>query len=122
MISRFFGWLGHLIAVWAKHLADLISSWLGSFFSSCQGLLNWGADFVNNTAGDIVTECFSVLPPDSPSTRAIVSGVSIFRSCWVVGDAFVPLSEGLFLVTAYFTFYITLKSIMFIVRVILDLF
>ena len=122
MIGRFFNWLGDLIARFFTWAVGVFIDWLSSLIKGGQGLLDWGTQMINDFGGDILSYALTLLPPDSPAQRSLLSGAAVFRQCWVIGDAYVPLTEGMFLVTAYFTFYISIKVTFFIIRIVLDLF
>lgn len=121
MISKFFSWLGQLIA--------RFFIWLGNFlwvaFKAVLDALSTVLDYIYDQIihfGALAFEAVMHLLPDNVMQGQNFQGALAFlRGSWNTFDDFVPLSEGLTFVTIFFTFYISVKIISFAVRVILAL-
>ena len=115
MISRFFDWLGRVFSAFITWLGNLFWLLFTALLDGIQEFFDYLLGLIQSMAESIYTYVLSLLPEN----ESITQGVSVLRSCWVVADEFVPLSEGFVLILTFLGFYVTIKVIGFVIRIAL---
>lgn len=121
MIQKAFGWLGRLIGSFFLWLGSWLWKAFQAVIDALSRFMNWLFDLIIQYASELLTFILQKVPSDFQDNANFVQTVAYIRSAWNTFDDFVPLSEGLVLVTVFFAFYFTVKLTQIIVRVVLAL-
>ena len=119
MIGRFFSWLGSVFASFFQWLGGLIARLCGVIVDCFYNFVQWIEDSIGSLCSDILEIGLDLVP--NMSVERSVSDFAYMRRAWNTFDVFIPLSEGLTFAVTFLSFYLAVKLLAFIIRVILAL-